>query len=194
MRKYIVSAAAVAAAMALTTAAQAAPSASSDITITGVAESVCNIPSAPAPSANTNFTVGASTAAATALTVTDFINDTTALANAAAITLTFGSAMCNYAHVLDLRTLNGGLLNAAPPAIVAGTFLDRVDYSASATFGGTTANLTTDGTAGLTNGGQAVAGANIGNLVLTITISAGATPVLVGTYTDTLRVQIGAAI
>lgn len=178
-------------------AAQAADSASSAITIQGVAENVCNIPTAPGTGTPSNITVGASTAATTALTITDFINDTTAVANSASITLTFANAMCNYAHNLGLKTTNGGLTQQAGGSTAvggSGTFLSRVDYTASASFGGvTTSNLVTAGTAAASVS-SGVSGANLGDLVVTFSIAAGAVPVLQGTYQDTLTVKIGAAI
>lgn len=191
MRKMI----GIAAAAALLFAAGGAnaQSASSSITLSGTAAPTCNIPTTPVASSNTNVTINSSTAAASSLTVTSFI-DTAAVANAAALTLTYANAMCNYAHNVGVQTTNGGIKQqSGTTTVIGGTFANNVNYTATATFGGSTATITTNGTANAKQS-TAVAGANMGNLVLTVSVAAGTNPVLQGSYSDTLTLQIGAAL
>ena len=114
--------------------------------------------------------------------------------NTAAITPTgspFANVACNAPSNLQLTSLSGAVVN---PAAAVGGFSKIIDYTASATWGGSTAtvNTSTVATAIAAESGTAVAiaAANSGNLSVTITPIANVLPLLVGTYTDTLRVTL----
>lgn len=191
MRKYT-SYVAVGLALALSVGtAQAADTSFTDITISGTVANTCNIPNTPVGSGASNITISSTGASGgtTALAVTNLADGTTGFQNAGAITLTYGNAVCNYATFVSLQTTNGGMTG---PGVAAG-FKNRVDYTATATFGGGTASITTDGTALATN--SDAAGPAFGDLVVDISIPADlVTPLIGGAYADTVRVQIGTAL
>jgi len=194
MRKYHVFAAALACGVIAAGAAQAADTATTVITLSGTAPNTCNIPSAPTAPSSSNMTLaGGGTAAANSVTVTDIFNATTGSLTGGNITLRYANVVCNYNATIGLRTTNGNL-TAAAGTIVGGTFLNDIDYTASATWGAApVATLNATGTAGATVN-QAAGGANVADLDLTITVAPSATPVVGGTYSDTLTLQVGAAL
>lgn len=100
----------------------------------------------------------------------------------------FNTVACNSAATIQLSSLNNGVLNAGAP--VAG-FSNVINYTAAATWNTVTANLTTTGGAApLTGVGQSVASAASGSLSVTITPIANATPLVTGSFTDTLTVSL----
>lgn len=103
----------------------------------------------------------------------------------------FANVVCNAPSNLQLTSLSGAVVNAS--AAVAG-FSKIIDYTASATWGGATATLNTStapAAAGNESGALApIAAANAGNLTVSITPIANALPLIIGAYSDTLRVSI----
>lgn len=194
MRKYHVFAAALACGFFAAGAVHAADTATTVITLSGTAPSTCNIPTAPsAPSASNMTLNGGGTAAANTVNVTSIFDATTGALSGGNITLRFGNVVCNYNATIGLRTTNGNL-TAAAGTVVSGTFLNDIDYTASATWGAApVATLNATGTAGTTTN-VAAGGANVADLDLTITVAPSATPVIGGTYSDTLTLQVGAAL
>lgn len=194
MRKYSKFAAAITCGLVIAGAAQAADTATTVITLSGVAPSTCNIPTAPTAPSATNMTLsGGGTAAANTVDVSSIFNTTTGALTGGNITLRFGNVVCNYNATIGLRTTNGNL-TAAAGTIVGGTFLNDIDYSATATWGAApVATLNATGTPATTVN-QAAGGANVADLDLTITVAPSATPVIGGTYSDTLTLQVGAAL
>ena len=113
--------------------------------------------------------------------------------NAAVITPTgspFAAVACNAPSNLQLTSLNGALTG---PATASG-FANIINYSASATWNSITASINTATTAGSgaseTGTAQAVSTASSGNLTVSITPAANSLPLVLGTYTDTLRVTL----
>ncbi len=110
------------------------------------------------------------------------------------------AGMCNYAATLGIQTTGGSLVNSnAANVPVAGSlpFADKVNYQASAAWNGTGPNFTTNGTPGLKNN-HAKTGALLADIDLTISldlpnVGSGA-PMLAGDYTDTMTIQVGAAL
>ncbi len=103
----------------------------------------------------------------------------------------FANVVCNAPSNLQLTSLSGGVVNAS--AAVAG-FTKIIDYTASATWGGATATVNTS-TAPAATGNESgalapIAAANAGNLTVSITPIANALPLIIGAYSDTLRVSI----
>lgn len=194
MRKYHVFAAAFVCGFIAAGAAYAADTATTVITLSGTAPNTCNIPTAPTAPAASNMSLnGGGTVAANTVNVTNIFNTTTGALTGGNITLRFGNVVCNYNATIGLRTTNGNL-TAAAGTIVGGTFLNDIDYTATATWGAApVATLNATGTAGATVN-QAAGGANVADLDLVITVGASATPVVGGTYSDTLTLQVGAAL
>jgi hypothetical protein len=133
-------------------------------------------------------TVGGGPSSTTSATVPITALD---LPNTAAIPVTgLGAVVCNENTQLTLTTTNGGLTG---PAAVAG-FSNRIDYTASATYGSgatsTTQALTTNGTAGASAGpstASTMGASNSQSFTVTVTPIA-ASPLLAGLYSDTLTV------
>lgn len=185
----------------------AADSASNAISISGSSPNTCTLDSGTQGAVtNSAYTPGAG---ASTLAITNLASATDASLQATSAVVTY-VGMCNYAHNVGLKSLNSGLQNntaANDPLASSGSFIKKVGYTASYTWAGhssgagetlsfsndvgTGASAAAAATTGTT---FAVAGANSGNLVLTFGITGSATPVVAGTYSDTLTVQIGAAL
>jgi hypothetical protein len=155
-----------------------AQTATQDINITATVTKACTVNNA---AAGTPGTAVIPVSAAGAVTTT-------------AITPTgspFANVVCNAPSNLQLTSLSGGVVNAG--AAGAG-FSKIIDYSASATWGGATATLNTStvATAAAAESGALapIAAANAGSLSVTITPIANALPLIIGAYSDTLRVSI----
>lgn len=103
----------------------------------------------------------------------------------------FANVACNAPSNLQLSSTGGGVVNATP---AAGGFTNVIDYTASATWNGTTANIDTRTVAtaiGLETGPlSALASASSGDLTVTINPVANALPLMMGGYSDTLRVTL----
>ena len=176
----------------------AAPSASNDITINGTAPQVCTLGNPNTTGSATNATFAGTTVSVTALA-----SATDASLNQTSVTLRY-AGLCNYAHNVGLKSANGGLVNASgaanAPVAGSGTFIQRVGYTATANWAGAndvlaTSNSTTSYVApGVVKANWSVAGANQGNLDVNVAIASSSTPVVAGTYGDTLTVGIGAAL
>lgn len=198
--KRILFAAAALAAFGFNTSAMAADSATATVTMGGTVADTCTL-QAPTFAATT----GAPTNTATTNTSTvalSLADSTTAQLKASGFTLTY-AGMCNYAHQVGIKATNGGLLNATPVAPVGGTFVQRIGYTASAVWatktvavpGAITSTVSATGEiAAQAAVHEAVIGSNQGDLVLTVGIAAVATPVVAGTYSETLTLKIGATI
>ncbi len=164
-------------------------SASTTFTINGVAVPVCLLGS-PAPAG------GASNAtfSANAITLTQFIDPSTALVNDSNMTLQIANAMCNYNAWLSVSSQNGGLKSSNAPTVVAGSqgFMTIVPYSVQANWGsiGVLLDTSTGGTVAKTQAG----GANSGSLSLAFATHKSTLPVVQGIYTDVVTVKIGASL
>ena len=206
MKKIILSVASAALVAGYATIAMSAASDDTKITITGTAENVCRVggvaASDPTASAVTNVTSTTLDNDASTLTITDFIVDATAILNDAASTLTYADSYCNYAHSISMSAANGGLDHDGVVTVTGGTFTQHVNYTATATMGSqsnvlTLAESTTavHGATAVKSTATAVAGANRADLTVAIDIDQSPTdPVLAGVFTDTLCIQIGAAL
>ena len=112
--------------------------------------------------------------------------------NTAAINKTYANAACNTPSNLQLTSQNGAVKNSgtAPSG-----FSNLINYSASASFSGASASLDTATIATATGAepGTAVSTTGAtpsGTMSVTITPQANSTPLITGTYTDTLRITI----
>lgn len=105
------------------------------------------------------------------------------------------NVMSNYAHTVSLQTTNGGMTPAAVVPVVSGTFISKLNYtaillSAPPAF---ILSLNTSAAAALASQSINVAGAMISVYTLTVTVdnSNTTTPILAGTYSDTLVLKVG---
>ena len=205
MKRIIFGLASVALLAGTATTAMSAADDDTKITITGTAENVCRIggvlASDPTAGAVTNITSTTLGNNASTLTITDFVVDATAILNDAASTLTYADSYCNYAHNISMSAANGGLDHDGVVSVTGGTFTQHVNYTAIATMGAQSNTLTLAESTTAVHGAAvvstatAVAGANRADLTVAIDIDQSPTdPVLAGVYTDTLCIQIGAAL
>jgi hypothetical protein len=166
-----------------------ASSASTTFTVSGVAAQVCLL-GTPAPAgAASNATFSANT-----ITLTQFIDPSTALVNDASMTLQIANAMCNYNAWLSVSSQKGGLKSGNATQVVAGSqgFLTVVPYTVQATWGAISVLL--DTSTGATVARTQAGGANSAGLSLAFATRKSALPVVQGTYTDVVTVQIGASL
>jgi len=171
-------------AMAQSTSSSAATS----FQIKGVAPQVCQLPGQAAPSgAATNATYSSNM-----VTIESLIDNTTAFVKSSSLTLKFDKAMCNYEAYLSLSSQNNGMTSTDAKQAAAGEFLSKVDYTVTANWG-SIRELVLD-TTQQRNAQVQAAGANSGTLTLTFATKDGSVPLVNGTYTDTIAVQIGAKL
>ena len=177
-------------AAALPAEARAQDSATAQFTLTGTAIPVCNLPAPVTTGAAANATFASNT-----ITLTQFIDPQTALVNQSNLTVQFPNTLCNYNATVTLSSKNGGMVagNGSVIAGGSGTFLTKVPYTASASWGSFSLALDTSALSGAAAAvSKQTGGANSGNLLLTFATQASAAPVAQGTYQDVLTIKIGA--
>ncbi|MBJ7532821.1 hypothetical protein JDN40_01650 [Rhodomicrobium vannielii ATCC 17100] len=166
----------------------ASSSASTSFQIKGVAPQVCQLPGQAAPSgAASNATY-----ASNMVTIESLIDNSTAFVKSSSLTLKFDKAMCNYEAYLSLSSQNRGMTSTDAKQATAGEFLSKVDYTVTADWG-SIRDLILD-TSQQSTAQLQTAGANSGTLTLTFATKDGSVPLVNGTYTDTVAVQIGAKL
>ena len=163
------------------------PSASMSFSVTGNAVPVCVLGAMSAGGGANNATFSTNQ-----ISLTTFIDPSTALVNASAMTLQTSNAMCNYNAYVTLTSQNGGLTSSNASGVVSGTFLTSVPYTVTAQWG--SLNVILDTTNNNKKVQVPVGGANVGSLSLTFATQKSSTPVVQGTYQDTVTLTIGAAI
>jgi hypothetical protein len=169
--------------------AMGAESDSVEFTIEGVATPVCKLPEITSGDA-----VNASMSGGT-ITVSELIDQTNATVKPWSIKVISVGAMCNYNAYIHIESQMGGLRTEAPDLAVsgAGTFLDRVDYQMTATWG----NLVIDPIDTASGGyiiSQQSGGPNIGDLVIELKSNGSSVPVIQGQYLDRITIHIGAQL
>ncbi len=111
------------------------------------------------------------------------------------VQLTFSGSRCNYNAHVSIQSKSGGMLKTSGSSAASGGFLNRIDYTALLSFCNTQVQLSTQ-----TDGSTAqvtqctLDGLNLSDLLLTISTTAGNTPLLAGHYEDILTVQIGTSL
>jgi hypothetical protein len=168
--------------------AHAQDSGSTEIEITGKAQPVCTLsPSAQTAGANANY-------ANNRLTISNLIDPTTAKINSAAAEITFSEVMCNYKAVVSLSTLNAGLVPAVPVTNPDGTFLTKVPYTVTGSWGNfalPTLNTATAAPASAVI--KEADGARRNSLVLNFATVKSDAPLVAGDFSDVLELKVGAA-
>jgi hypothetical protein len=95
-------------------------------------------------------------------------------------------------------TKNGGLALGSAAQVVDGTFISHINYRAQVDWAGKSAVMSTDGGPGKKTPTTVVGGTNHGPLSLRIVIddleNDLTIPLVAGTYSDILTVQIGAPL
>jgi hypothetical protein len=167
--------------------AHAADTGTSEFTIQGTAQPVCDL-SPPAAQTQDNVNVEG-----TSITVTNLINQNDATIQPFTATIKFDQVMCNYSAYVTIASANGGLqpVNAPNTAVDgSGEFLTHVDYTVNATWGSVTLpQLNT--ASGLNTVQELASGPNQADLIVTIATPGSAMPLAQAEYLDTLTIQIG---
>ncbi len=196
MKRILIAATAIAA-LGFNTSAFAAVDASATVTMGGKVANTCTLGTPTLSSLNASLTPAASSSV---VTFNSLANTNTAALNASGFAMNY-EGMCNMAHQIQLKAANGGLRQVTPVAVLGGNFVERIGYTATATWGGQTASPAIDATstgaapaAAEKQDTKTVAGANAGTLVLQVTIPSNAAPVVAGDYTETLTLKVAATI
>ena len=95
---------------------------------------------------------------------------------------------CNQAHTLTLTSVNGGMTNAGG-ALASGAFRSLLPYTVVVNWAGQSQTFST-GAGALT---QPVSDAATGPVSVTIQIPSGGAPMVAGSYSDQLVLQLGIA-
>lgn len=173
-------------AAAMSAPAFAASDASDTITINGSVADTCTLSIDGSAVSSSNATFAGST-----IDITSLADATTAVMTPASMSLSF-DGMCNYAHSIGLESANGGLDYTGSVSVVGGTFDDLVEYTVSASWDGGV-SLESENTVA----NQSVAGAfreDDVTLAFIFDNDGGSDPLLSGAYTDSLTIQLGAAL
>jgi hypothetical protein len=130
------------------------------------------------------------------ITIDSLINERDATLNTASVQLKFPDVMCNYPAKVSIKSGRGGLIRLDPGAAQAQAgseeFKDRIDYRVDGNWG--SLQLPQFTTEGVTEGySQSVVagGANKADMIVNLTVDGQAIPVLTGSYTDNIIVQVG---
>jgi hypothetical protein len=173
--KKIISSAVVLSSMVLASSSWAAESASTAVDVSGNAPKICT------GAIGNTLAFGA-----------DLVDPLDNKAKASPKTST-ADIMCNYKAFVSLKSAKGHMTDPAITSAPTG-FDNFVDYTATAAWGGVTAELDADGSAvNLTSPNQQIA-TTAANDTLTLTVTPIKGDILIASdnYTDTLTVQVGA--
>ena len=152
--------------------------------IAGIAPQGCVL----SPPAETAISNAALTAGPTAgqVRLTQFVDPQTAVPVAANIGLDF-SVICNAAHHLTVRTLQGGLVLTTPAPPPGPGLRNSVPYQVSVAWAGQQATGSSYTTMPVD---IATANGASGILSITIAVPGGGDPLVAGTYSDSLVVEL----
>jgi hypothetical protein len=169
----------------------------SNLNVGGQADPICAFKAAPRQLSASNMSLSAAGINASQINVDELVDGNTALLKEASIQLEL-SGVCNQAHYVSLQTTYGGLAPQESTTVTNGTFLQHVNYRATVEWAGLTAELQTSATAGEKVSSGLIEGANDGLLNIGLFIDSTTNdmnvPVVEGTYSDALIVQIGQAL
>lgn len=204
------SAALATAMMSFSPATMAAEDDLQEFTVQATVPDTCYFPAAQADVAGTNSEYisdynSTANAGGGTFDLDDVIDDNDATLKTAGSTVaaTFAGSYCNYASQISVQSANGGMTHDGLVTVegTSGTFADVINYTAAANFCGDTATITT--TAATTaaavpdttrDTSTTCTGAWLGDVTLTVSAVDTTVPLVTGAYTDTLRLQLGAAL
>lgn len=141
----------------------------------------------PSSAVGTNMRFEPGSASAGQISIGEFV-DTNAVSRGGSIEITL-PVVCNSAHRVVVRSGNGGLRRQGA-AVQATGFSQLFPYRVTTDWGGQRGDLNTDQSGTLIlNTGEARAG----QLSLSINVAAGGRPLVAGTYSDQIVVELQAA-
>jgi len=154
--------------------------------ILGTANPACVI-RGPSSAVGTNMRFEPGGASAGQIGITEFV-DGNAVSRGGSIAVTL-PVICNSAHRVIVRSANAGLRRLGP-AVQAGQFATSFPYRVTTEWGAQRGQLATDqGGTLIIDTGEARAG----QLSLSINLAAGGRPLVAGTYSDQIVVELQAA-
>lgn len=166
-----------------------AMAADQNINLTAEVPRFCKFDGVPQFGALTNFTVGSIGMASSTINMSSATN-ASGLMNDASFRVRI-AATCNFASNISLASINGGLKDSTPEAVVSGTFLNRIDYRAGLSEWGSAGlvEFITSGTPTSVSAGAA--SPHAGDVVVLVHLEQNTTaPLAAGDYTDTLRISL----
>ena len=184
MRAHIAFAAALLA-LPATAMAQEAPQARGEIIVSGIAPSACLVRGA-ARGTGSNAVLGTATDRQADIQILQLVDPETSVARATSMSLSL-PIVCNVGHRIILRAQNGGLTrsNAAGGSQATPGFRETVPYELSASWAGVSTTSGSGSTVDL-----AAPDAAAGDLTVDIDIPGGGAPLVAGTYSDLLVVEL----
>lgn len=158
--------------------------------VEGTAPSACLVQT-PQAAIGTNTTFSSGNSQQGQVTITQFVDPQTAVAKEATISVAL-PAICNTAHHVTVTSQNRGLLRAGGVAsqTAVNGFREFVPYTVTASWAGQTAT------------GQSLTGTPVnittqdgaaGQVSLTIDVPGGGDPLVAGTYSDSLTIELQVA-
>lgn len=166
----------------------AEPVARQQIEVAATAAPACSIASGSAV-ASRNAAFQSSGASGGTVAITAFADPQTALANPASVQVEI-PVICNSAHEVAVRSLNGGMLRSGGTRAELQGFIQFLPYEVQLDWVGRTLSAPSDAPSPL---GLAVPSAGQGMLTVDIALAAGSAPLVAGAYADTLQIEITAA-
>jgi len=171
--------------LALTAGAVQAQTAPQQMTFQGQAPAGCLMQAPLSPSAD-NASVTASAPGSADIVITQLVGDD-GVSEGATVILNVPAA-CNQAHTVSLISSNGGLLNAEG-APAGGPFRALLPYSVVLSWGSGSETYQSGDPAATISSGDAATG----SVTVTIEIPAGGAPLVAGSYSDQLILELAAA-
>lgn len=166
--------------------AQAVPEVSRRIVLSGDAPSACVIAN-PTGEVGTNASFGSQSSTTGQIAITQLVDPVTSIARASALAIDL-PVICNTAHVLTVRSTNGGLarVGAGGGAATSGGFSEFLPYRVSIDWGGQSLSQASDaGTAQIP-----LATAMQGSARIAFATSPGGAALVSGQYTDALIIEL----
>jgi len=163
----------------------------------GDAPPMCAVTSAPTSSQAANVQLDSADLRQGRIVIDQLVDSSTAELQPASIKLSF-DVTCNAPHRVLIKSINGALEPVNQPATLAERFVTEVYYSALLTWDNTTIEMIASGNAATARSQSLTSFAITGQVDLEIRVDASlndmGTPLLEGTYSDTLVITLGPQI
>jgi hypothetical protein len=155
--------------------------------IVGLAPTACLIRT-PTSATGVNATFESTGGSSAQIRITEFVDPSNAQPRAASMNLAI-PVICNGPHRVVVRSGNGGLRRLGPAA-PASAFGEFVAYQVNTVWGDSQGNFTSDSASPMLIDS---AGARAGQISLSINVPPGGRPLVGGTYSDSIVLELQAA-
>lgn len=174
--------------------AAAVNSGSATFSLGGVAPPLCSFAAVPRALNAENMSLSGAGQNSASISINQLTDTSNALLKKASIELEI-AGVCNHSHYLSLKTAKGGLAPDDQAGVVAGNFLNHINYRIRADWAGKSISLNTDAVADKKVSTNVIEAANRGTLNISLLIDENTNDmnkqVISGQYTDLITVQIG---